>query len=122
MAQAGVRSASDEIDDIVRAARAQEQAAEDERIRLSVQIRTLSERRRGYAGLLVGATLVMLVSARLRGTVGALLFSVSSMLVIWGVVDIVRISNQCGTLKSRQRELAATRDAAADIVRRAMEV
>lgn len=122
MVNGGVRMASDELDDIVRAACARGQAAEEERIKLSVQIRTLSERRRGYAGLLVGAAVVMLVSTRLRGTVGALLFSVSSMLVIWGVVDIVRISNQCGMLKSRQRELAATRDAAADIVRRAMEV
>lgn len=121
MAGASVRSASDEFDDIVRAARVRERAAEEERVKLSVQIRTLSERRRGYAGLVIGALLVMLVSARLRGTVGALLFSVSSMLVIWGIVDVVRISNQCGTLKARQRELVATRDAAADIARRANE-
>ncbi len=121
MVQGSVHRATDELDDIVREARAREQAAEEERIKLSIQVRTLSERRRGYAGLIAGAALVMLVSARLRGTVGALLFSVSSMLVIWGVVDIVRISNQCGTLKSRQRELTATRDAAADIARRAME-
>ncbi len=121
MAGASVRSASDELDDIVRAARVREQAAEEERVKLSVQIRTLSERRRGYAGLVIGALLVMLVSARLRGTVGALLFSVSSMLVIWGIVDVVRISNQCGMLKARQRELVATRDAAADIARRANE-
>ena len=121
MVQGSVRRATDELDDIVREALARERAAEEERIKLSIQVRTLSERRRGYAGLIAGAALVMLVSARLRGTVGALLFSVSSMLVIWGVVDIVRISNQCGTLKSRQRELTATRDAAADIARRAME-
>lgn len=121
MTATAMRSVNDELDDIARAARARELAAEEERIRLATQIRTLSERRRGYAGLIAGAAVVLLVSTRLRGTVGALLLSVSSMLVVWGVVDVVRISNQCGTLKERQKELIATRDAAADIVRRATE-
>lgn len=121
MPATAMRSVNDELDDIARVARAREQAAEEERIRLATQIRTLSERRRGYAGLIAGAAVVLLVSTRLRGTVGALLLSVSSMLVVWGVVDVVRISNQCGTLKERQGELIATRDAAADIVRRATE-
>lgn len=121
MPATAMRSVNDELDDIARAARVREQAAEEERIRLATQVRTLSERRRGYAGLIAGAAVVLLVSTRLRGTVGALLLSVSSMLVVWGVVDVVRISNQCGTLKERQKELIATRDAAADIVQRATD-
>ncbi len=121
MPATAMRSVNDELDDIARAARARELAAEEERIRLATQIRTLSERRRGYAGLIAGAAVVLFVSTRLRGTVGALLLSVSSMLVVWGVVDVVRISNQCGTLKERQKELIATRDAAADIARRATD-
>ena len=119
MAPSNLESTSVDRDKLIRDAELRAQIAEEERLRVVSTIRTASERRRGYMGMVAFAAVVMLVSRQLRGTVGALLFSVSTTLVIWGAVDIVRISNQCGTLKERQLQLIKSRDAALDIAREA---
>ena len=83
------------------------------------QARTLRERRRGMGSLAAVAGGVMLVTSRMRGTVGTLVFSVASMLVVWGIVDVVMLTNQINVLERRARNLLRQRDAAADIARRA---
>ena len=119
MATSNLKSAAADRDRLISDAEMRAQIAEEERLRVVSTIRTASERRRGYMGMVAFAAVVMLVSRQLRGTVGALLFSVSTMLVIWGAVDIVRISNQCGTLKERQLQLIKNRDAALEVAREA---
>ena len=72
--------------------------------------------------MLVISLVVALVSSRLRGTVGALAFSISSMLVVWGGVDAVMLGNQIRVLKQRSLELLRTRDRAREIAQQAQEL
>ena len=97
-------------------------AAEAARIQLGIQTITLKERRGGYVSMVAVAFVALLVSRFLRGTVGGLILSVASALVVWGIVDIVTISGQIKVLDSRVRELVRTRDRARDISRRAREL
>lgn len=94
-------------------------AAETARIAIVTQLRTLRERRAGIRKLTLVAAVVLLICSRLRGTVGALGFSISSTLVVWGVVDLFTYSNQIGVLNKRQLELMGTRDAAQRIANEA---
>lgn len=70
-------------------------------------------------GMAAVAALVSLVTMRMRGTLGMLAFSISSMLVLWGVVDAVILSSQVDALKRRSVELLRTRDAARRIAEEA---
>lgn len=97
-------------------------AAEAARIQLGIQTITLKERRGGYVSMVAVAFVALLVSRFLRGTVGGLILSIASALVVWGIVDIVTISGQIKVLDSRARELVRTRDRARDISRRAREL
>lgn len=97
-------------------------AAETARIAIVTQLRTLRERRSGIRNLTIAAAVVLLICSRLRGTVGALGFSISSMLVVWGCVDLFTYSNQIGTLNKRQLELIEVRDAAQRIADEAREL
>ena len=97
-------------------------AAETARIQIVTQVRTMSERRAGYVRLVVIAGIGALICSRLRGTVGALGFSIASMLVVWSAVDAVTLSNQIRALDTRAAELLKTRDAALRIAREASEL
>lgn len=103
-------------------AEARAHAAETARLAVVAQARTLRERRGGMLALAVVSALVMLVTMRMRGTLGTLIFSVASMLTVWGIVDVVMIANQTRVLDRRAKELLHQRDAAADIARRAREL
>lgn len=107
---------------IAHAARLRANAAEAARIQIVTQVRTMSERRAGYVRLVVIAGLGALICSRLRGTVGALGFSIASMLVVWSAVDAVTLSNQIRALDGRAAELQRTRDAALRIAREASEL
>ena len=97
-------------------------AAETARLAVVAQARTLRERLSGMMGLAVVAALAMLVTMRMRGTLGTLIFSVASMLTVWGIVDVVMMSNQVRALDRRAKDLLRQRDSAADIARRAREL
>lgn len=103
-------------------AEARAHAAETARLAVVAQARTLRERRSGMMGLAVVAALVMLVTMRMRGTLGTLIFSVASMLTVWGIVDVVMIASQTRVLDRRAKDLLRQRDSAADIARRAREL
>lgn len=115
-------AAATEPEDIAFEATARARAAEVARLAVSAQLRTLVERRHGVATLLGISLLAALVCSRLRGTVGALGFSVSSMLLVWSAVDTVSLGNQIGVLRRRSLELTRTRDRANDIARQAREL
>ena len=66
--------------------------------------------------------LVAAICSRLRGTVGALGFSISTGLVIWGVVDAVMLTNQIKVLDKRAMDMMRARDAAAKIAAEAQEL
>lgn len=97
-------------------------AAEAARVALVMQSRTMSERRAGFIRLLAIGAVGALICSRLRGTVGALGFSIASMLVVWSAVDAVTLTNQIRTLDARAAELMKTRDAALRIAREAAEL
>lgn len=121
--RARARSAAPtEPEDIAFEATARARAAEVARLAVAAQLRTLVERRHGVATLLGISLLAALVCSRLRGTVGALGFSVSSMLLVWSAVDTVSLGNQIGVLRRRSLELTRTRDRANDIARQAREL
>lgn len=96
--------------------------AEAARISVVTQARTMRERRAGYIRMVAVGAIAMLVCSRLRGTVGALGFSISSMLVAWGAVDIVTLGNQIRVLDARSAELIGVRDAARRIAVEAREL
>lgn len=122
-ARARARAAAPtEPEDIAFEATARARAAEVARLAVAAQLRTLVERRHGVVTLLGISLLAALVCSRLRGTVGALGFSVSSMLLVWSAVDTVSLSNQIGVLRRRSLELTRTRDRANDIARQAREL
>lgn len=121
--RARARSAAPtEPEDIAFEATARARAAEVARLAVAAQLRTLVERRHGVVTLLGISLLAALVCSRLRGTVGALGFSVSSMLLVWSAVDTVSLGNQIGVLRRRSLELTRTRDRANDIARQAREL
>lgn len=115
-------AAPTEPEDIAFEATARARAAEVARLAVAAQLRTLVERRHGVVTLLGISLLAALVCSRLRGTVGALGFSVSSMLLVWSAVDTVSLGNQIGVLRRRSLELTRTRDRANDIARQAREL
>lgn len=106
-------------EDIRFEAEARARAAETARLSVAAQARTMRERRRSMGGMVAVAALAMLLCSRMRGTVGTLVFSVASMLVVWGIVDVVSLSGQIATLQRRAAELLSQRDAARRIAEEA---
>ncbi len=115
-------SVSSQPEDIAFEATARARAAECARLAVAAQLRTLVERRHGVATLLGISLLAALVCSRLRGTVGTLGFSVSSMLLVWSTVDVVSLGSQIGVLRRRSAELTHTRDRANNIAQQAREL
>ncbi len=115
-------SATTTAQDIYMEASARARAAETARLAVVTSLRTMNERRHGRITMLIISLVVALVSSRLRGTVGALAFSISSMLVVWGGVDVVMLGNQIRVLKQRSLELLQTRDRAREIAQQAQEL
>lgn len=100
---------------IAREAQMRSEASEAARIAYVTQARTLRERRASFIKMVVVSALVAAISSRLRGTVGALGFSISTGLVVWGVVDAVILTNQIKVLDKRAADMMRARDAAAKI-------
>lgn len=113
---------SAEASAIVREAQMRSEASEAARIAYVTQARTLRERRGSYIKMVIISALVAVICSRLRGTVGALGFSISTGLVIWGVVDAVMLTNQIKVLDKRAMDMVRARDAAAKIAAEAQEL
>lgn len=107
---------------IAREAQMRSEASEAARIAYVTQARTLRERRGSYIKMVIISVLVAVICSRLRGTVGALGFSISTGLVIWGVVDAVMLTNQIKVLDKRAMDMVRARDAAAKIAAEAQEL
>ena len=107
---------------ITREAQMRSEASEAARIAYVTQARTLRERRGSYIKMVIISALVAVICSRLRGTVGALGFSISTGLVIWGVVDAVMLTNQIKVLDKRTMDMTRARDAAAKIAAEAQEL
>ena len=107
---------------IAREAQMRSEASEAARIAYVTQTRTLRERRGSYIKMVIISALVAVICSRLRGTVGALGFSISTGLVIWGVVDAVMLTNQIKVLDKRAADMIRARDAAAKIAAEAQEL
>ena len=107
---------------IAREAQMRSEASEAARIAYVTQGRTLRERRGSYIKMVIISALVAVICSRLRGTVGALGFSISTGLVIWGVVYAVMLTNQIKVLDKRAMDMARARDAAAKIAAEAQEL
>ena len=113
---------SDEAAAIAREAQIRSEASEAACIVCRPQARTLRERRGSYIKMVIISALVAVICSRLRGTVGALGFSISTGLVIWGVVDAVMLTNQIKVLDKRAMDMVRARDAAAKIAAEAQEM
>ena len=96
--------------------------ASEARLAYVTQARTLRERRGSFIKMVVISALVAAICSRLRGTVGALGFSISTGLVIWGVVDAVMLTSQIKVLDKRAVDMMHARDAAAKIAAEAQEL
>ena len=107
---------------IAREAQMRSEASEAARIAYVTQARTLRERRGSYIKMVIISALVAVICSRLRVTVGALGFSISTGLVIWGVVDAVMLTNQIKVLDKRAMDMVRARDAAAKIAAEAQEL
>lgn len=107
---------------IAREAQMRSEASEAARIAYVMQARTLRGRRSSYIKMVIISALVAVICSRLRGTVGALGFSISTGLVIWGVVDAVMLTNQIKVLDKRAMDMMRARDAAAKIAAEAQEL
>lgn len=107
---------------IAREAQMRSEASEAARIAYVTQTRTLRERRGSYIKMVIISALVAVICSRLRGTVGALGFSISTGLVIWGVVDAVMLTNQIKVLDKRAADMIRARDAAAKIAAEAQKL
>ena len=107
---------------IAREAQMRSEASEAARIAYVTQGRTLRERRGSYIKMVIISALVAVICSRLRGTVGALGFSISTGLVIWGVVDAVMLTNQIKVLDKRAADMIRARDAAAKIAAEAQKL
>lgn len=101
------RGVSAEAAAIAREAQMRSEASEAARIAYVTQARTLRERRASFIKMVAVSALVAAISSRLRGTVGALGFSISMGLVIWGVVDAVMLTNQIKVLDKRAADMYA---------------
>lgn len=113
---------SAEASAIAREAQMRSEASEAARIAYVTQARTLRERRGSYIKMVIISALVAVICSRLRGTVGALGFSISTGLVIWGVVDAVMLTNQIKVLDKRAADMIRARDAAAKIAAEAQKL
>ena len=100
-------------------AEARARAAETARLSVVADLRTMRERRRSMAAMAGIAAAVALVFSRARGGFGMLVFSLASMLALWGIVDAVLLSSQIDALRKRSRELMQARDAARRIAEEA---
>ena len=107
---------------IAREAQMRSEASEAARIAYVTQGRTLRERRGSYIKMVIISALVAVICSRLRGTVGALGFSISTGLMIWGVVDAVMLTSQIKVLDKRAMDMARARDATAKIAAEAQEL
>ena len=107
---------------VAREAQMRSEASEAARIAYVTQARTLRERRGSYIKMVIISALVAVICSRLRDTVGALGFSISTGLVIWGVVDAVMLTNQIKVLDKRAMDMMRARDAAAKIAAEAQEL
>lgn len=116
------RGVSAEAAAIAREAQMRSEASEAARIAYVTQARTLRERRASFIKMVAASALVAVISSRLRGTVGARGFSISTGLVIWGVVDAVMLTNQIKVLDKRAADMMRARDAAAKIAAEAQEM
>ena len=94
---------------IAREAQMRSEASEAARIAYVTQARTLRERRGSFIKMVVISALVAAICSRLRGTVGALGFSISTGLVIWGVVDAVMLTSQIKVLDKRAMDMMRCR-------------
>ena len=107
---------------IAHEAQMRSEASEAARIAYVTQARTLRERRGSYIKMVIISALVAVICSRLRGTVGALGFSISTGLVIWGVVDAVMLTNQIKVFDKRAADMIRARDAAAKIAAEAQKL
>lgn len=107
---------------IEREAQMRSEAYEAARVAYVTHARTLRERRGSYIKMVIISALVAVICSRLRGTVGALGFSISTGLVIWGVVDAVMLTNQIKVLDKRAMDMVRARDTAAKIAAEAQEL
>ena len=100
-------------------AEARANAAETARLSVVAQLRTVRERRRSLLLMAGVAAIVAFLCARMRGAFGTTVFSIGSMVAVWGVVDAALLTSQVETLRKRARELLHTRDAARAIAEEA---
>ena len=96
---------------IAREAQMRSEASEAARIAYVTQARTLRERRGSFIKMVVISALVAAICSRLRGTVGALGFSISTGL-----------TTQIKVLDKRAADMMRARDAAAKIAAEAQEL
>ena len=100
-------------------ATARANAAETARLSVVADLRTMRERRRSMLTMAGIAAVVALVCSRMRGGLGVTVFSIASMVAVWGVVDAALLSSQVEALQKRSRELLQARDAARKIAEEA---
>ena len=100
---------------IAREAQMRSEASEAARIAYVTQARTLRERRGSFIKMVVISALVAAICSRLG-------FSISTGLVIWGVVDAVMLTSQIKVLDKRAMDMMRARDAAAKIAAEAQEL
>ena len=100
-------------------ATARANAAETARLSVVADARTLRERRRSMLTMAAIAAVVAFLFSRLRGGFGATIFSIGSMVAVWGVVDAALLSSQIDALQKRSRELLQARDTARKIAEEA---
>lgn len=103
-------------------ATARANAAETARLSVVAELRTMRERRRSMLVMAAVAAVVALFFSRLRGGLGTTVFSIGSMVAVWGVVDAALLSSQIEALRTRSRELLQTRDAARKIAEEASQL
>ena len=107
---------------IAREARCSQRLLSGSRLPMCTPGPQLRERRGSFIKMVVISVLVAAICSRLRGTVGALGFSISTGLVIWGVVDAVMLTSQIKVLDKRAMDMMRARDAAAKIAAEAQEL
>ena len=103
-------------------ATARANAAETARLSVVADARTLRERRRSMLTMAAIAAVVAFLFSRLRGGFGATIFSIGSMVALWGVVDAALLSSQIDALQKRSRELLQARDTARKIAEEASKL
>lgn len=103
-------------------AEARAHAAETARLTVVAQLRTMRERRRSMAVMAAVAAVVAILFSRMRGGIGGIVASIATMLVVWGVVDVVSMGTQVSALESRSRDLLQARDAARKIAEEARKL